>query len=100
MNGIDALGVPRAIQGETPMTHSFNPGCACCAPRGLSRRQFLCSTAAGVAAAPIVAASVIGDAEAARRASTAKAAGRPILLKGGCVLSLRSEERRAGKEGR
>jgi len=52
--------------------------------RGLSRRQFLCTTAAGVAAAPALASGVIGSAEAAPRAQ----AGRPILIKGGCVLSL------------
>ncbi len=67
------------------MTHAFDSGCACCMPRsGLSRRQFLCSTAA-VAAAPVLAASVVGEAQAAPRAVKP---GRPILLKGGCVLSL------------
>jgi cytosine/adenosine deaminase-related metal-dependent hydrolase len=54
---------------------------------GLSRRQFLCTAAAGVAAAPAFASSVIGGAEAAPRAAQS---GRPILLKGGCVLSLDS----------
>src|SRR5438105_10175478 len=67
------------------MTHAFNSGCPCCLPGGgLSRRQFLCTTAAGVAAAPAVASGMIGAAEAAARAQ----AGRPILLKGDCVLSL------------
>jgi len=67
------------------MTHVFNSGCPCCPPgSGLSRRQFLCTTAASVAAAPVLASSVIGAAEAAPRAQ----AGRPILIKGGCVLSL------------
>ncbi len=67
------------------MTHPFNSGCPCCLPRnGLSRRQFLRTTAAGVAAAPALAAGVIGEAQAAPRAQS----GRPILLKGGCVLSL------------
>src|SRR5437016_2699981 len=67
------------------MTHAFSSGCPCCPPsNGLSRRQFLCTTAAGVAAAPAVASGVIGAAEAAPRAQ----AGRPILIKGGCVLSL------------
>jgi len=53
------------------MTHfTFGSGCPCCVPRaGLSRRQFLCTTAAATAAAPAM-------------------ASRPILLKGGCVLSL------------
>src|SRR5438105_748593 len=67
------------------MTHAFNAGCRCCpASNGLSRRQFLCTTADGVAAAPAVASGMIGAAEAAPRAQ----AGRPILIKGGCVLSL------------
>ncbi|MSP46401.1 MAG: amidohydrolase [Xanthobacteraceae bacterium] len=67
------------------MTHAFRSGCPCCLPAGgLSRRQFLCTTAAGVAAAPALAAGVIGEAQAAPRAQS----GRPILLKGGCVLSL------------
>jgi cytosine/adenosine deaminase-related metal-dependent hydrolase len=52
----------------------------------LSRRQFLCTTAAGVAAAPALAAGVIGSSEA--HAATDPKPGRPILLKGGCVLSL------------
>ena len=66
------------------MTHSFNAGCVCCMPRGLSRRDFLCTTAAGVAAAPMLAAGVTGATAQASR----PVAGRPILLKGGCVLSL------------
>lgn len=67
------------------MTHAFRSGCPCCLPAGgLSRRQLLCTTAAGVAAAPALAAGVIGEAQAAPRAQS----GRPILLKGGCVLSL------------
>jgi len=70
------------------MTHSFNSGCPCCLPRqGLSRRQFLCTTAAGAAAAPALAASVIG-APSVAEAATAPKPGRPVLLKGGCVLSL------------
>src|SRR3954467_7231534 len=67
------------------MTHAFSSGCPCCLPsNGLSRRQFLCTTAAGVAAAPALASGVIGAAEAAPRTQAA----RPILIKGGCVLSL------------
>jgi 5-methylthioadenosine/S-adenosylhomocysteine deaminase len=49
-------------------------------PPTLSRRSFLGTTALAAAAA-----SVPGSALAAE---TAKAAGRPLLLKGGCVLSL------------
>ena len=63
--------------------HSFNSGCPCCIP-SVSRRQFLCTTAAAVAA-PILAASVAGPAEAAPKPV---AAARPILIKGGIVLTL------------
>ena len=74
------------------MNH-FNSGCLCCSPRqGLSRRQFLCTTAAGAAAAPAIAASVMGAATEAEAAPSPKDSsqkpGRPILLKGGCALSL------------
>src|SRR3954463_13529956 len=73
------------LTGEATMTHAFNSSCPCCLPsNGLSRRQFLCTTAAGVAAAPALASGVIGAAEAAPRTQAA----RPILIKGGCVLSL------------
>ena len=68
------------------MPHAFNSGCSCCMPRsGLSRRQFLCTTAGVAVAAPALAASAIGQAEAAPRPAKP---GQPILLKGGCVLSL------------
>ena len=68
------------------MSHVFTSACPCCAPRsGLSRRQFLCTSAAATVAAPAMA-SVIGAGEA--RAAPKPAVGRPILLKGGCVLSL------------
>ncbi|MET0630417.1 MAG: amidohydrolase family protein [Xanthobacteraceae bacterium] len=78
------------------MTHLRHAGalagfsCLCCAPRAssaMSRRQFLCTTAAGAAAAPAIAASVIGAAQA-QQAPAAPAPGRAILIKGGCVLSL------------
>jgi cytosine/adenosine deaminase-related metal-dependent hydrolase len=69
------------------MTHAFNSGCACCLPtNALSRRQFLCTTAAGVATAPLIAAAS-SEAQAATKPTQA---GRPILIKGGCVLSLDS----------
>src|SRR4029453_1029883 len=68
---------------------SLNSGCPCCAPRGgVSRRQFLCTTAIGAVAAPAIAASVIAPAKAQQAPSGAAAPGRPILIKGGCVLSL------------
>jgi cytosine/adenosine deaminase-related metal-dependent hydrolase len=60
-------------------------GCPGCGP-GLSRRQFLCTTAAGAVAAPAIAASVTGTARAQQPGAAAP--GRPILIKGGCVLSL------------
>jgi 5-methylthioadenosine/S-adenosylhomocysteine deaminase len=64
---------------------TFSSGCPCCVPRsGVSRRQFLCTTAVATVAAPAIA-SVIGTGEAQ---AAPKPAGRPILLKGGCVLSL------------
>jgi cytosine/adenosine deaminase-related metal-dependent hydrolase len=65
------------------------PSCACgtCgSSSALSRRQFLCSTAAGTLAASTLAPTLIGA--TAAQAQQAPAAGRPILLKGGCVLSL------------
>ena len=80
------------LTGEAIVTHFRNSGCPCCLPRqesrqGLSRRQFLCTTAAGAAAAPAIAASVIGSASEAQ-AQARPAPGRPILIKGGIVLSL------------
>ena len=66
------------------MTHTFASGCPCCLPSP-SRRQFLCTTAS-VAAASVAAASIVG----VPAAQAAPAPGRPILLKGGCVLSLDS----------
>jgi cytosine/adenosine deaminase-related metal-dependent hydrolase len=68
------------------MTHAFNSDCPCCLPRtGSTRRQFLCTTAAAAAAAPVLTASVTGaEAQGARPAQP----GRPILLKGGIVLTL------------
>jgi 5-methylthioadenosine/S-adenosylhomocysteine deaminase len=72
------------------MTHAFKSGCPCCLPGNRpSRRQFLCSTAAGVAAAPAFAAGMTGEAEAKAKAKPSEQmAGRPILIKGGCVLTL------------
>jgi cytosine/adenosine deaminase-related metal-dependent hydrolase len=82
----------KTLNREVLMTHAFNSGCPCCPPQhGLSRRQFLCTTAAGVAAAPALAASAIGsasDANAQAKGNAKQQAGRPILIKGGIVLSL------------
>jgi 5-methylthioadenosine/S-adenosylhomocysteine deaminase len=60
---------------------------ACGSPRlGVSRRQFLCTAAASAAVAPALGASGAALAQQAPRG--AAASGRPILIKGGCVLSL------------
>src|SRR5262245_31612416 len=72
---------------EVIVTHIFNSGCPCCLPsQGLSRRQFLCTTAAAtVAATPLLSAGVT---EAEAQAAKPARAGRPILIKGGIVLTL------------
>ena len=66
---------------------SFQPGCRCCAPNGMSRRQFLCTTAAAAVAAP-VATAIATRLAAAQTSPAATAPGRSILIKNGCVLSL------------
>ena len=66
------------------MTSCF---CSACNPSpALSRRQFLCTTAATAVAASTVVGAISGTAQAQQPA--APAPGRPILIKGGCVLSL------------
>ena len=60
---------------------------ACHSPPALSRRQFLCTTAASVATISAVAATAGGTAYA-QQPSGATTPGRAILIKGGCVLSL------------
>jgi 5-methylthioadenosine/S-adenosylhomocysteine deaminase len=61
-------------------------GCGACGPTtGLSRRKFLCAGTAGAVAAAATA-SVIGSASAQQPAGVAP--GRPILIKGGCVVTL------------
>jgi 5-methylthioadenosine/S-adenosylhomocysteine deaminase len=70
------------------MTFAMHSGCACCTRRsGLSRRQFLCSAAGAALAAPALAAAGADTALAQSRPGASRAA-RPILIKGGCVLSL------------
>src|SRR5262249_35481812 len=72
------------------MTRNFagNSSCSCDACNAsLSRRQFLCTTAAGAAAASAMVATVVGPA-GAQQPGGPPAAGRPILIKGGCVLTL------------
>lgn len=73
-----------------PRGFAGNPFCACSAcssSPALSRRQFLCTTAATAVAASTVAGAV-GGAARAQQLGGATATGRPILVKGGCVLSL------------
>src|SRR5215470_17651182 len=70
------------------MTHvrSGNASCLCNACHSaVSRRRFLTTAASAVAAATVTGAS--GDTASAQR-SGATAAGRLILIKGGCVLTL------------
>jgi 5-methylthioadenosine/S-adenosylhomocysteine deaminase len=64
------------------------PLCTCCSPRGLSRREFLCTAAVGAAAAPALATGVVGSAQAQQAPAGATAPGRAILIKGGTVLTL------------
>ena len=62
--------------------------CSSCAPSpAVSRRQFLCTTAASAVAASTVAGAVVGTARAQQPSGLA-APGRAILIKGGCVLTL------------
>jgi 5-methylthioadenosine/S-adenosylhomocysteine deaminase len=76
------------------MTHvarfARNPSCfcsACNSSPALSRREFLCTTAAtAVAASTVIGTS--GETARAQQPSGASASGRAILIKGGCVLTL------------
>jgi 5-methylthioadenosine/S-adenosylhomocysteine deaminase len=64
--------------------------CSCCGSNSspaLSRRQFLCTTAATAVAASSLAGPLVGTA-AAQQPVSSPLAGRAILIKGGCVLSL------------
>ncbi len=75
---------------RTPADRATNPlrsGCACCAPQSVSRRQFLCSTAAVAAAAPAIVATATEPAFA-QAPPPAQSTGRPVLIKNGCVVSL------------
>src|SRR5436190_12329688 len=70
--------------------HRSNGGSSCaCGMCGatLSRRQLLCTGAVATAAASTGAASMLGPA-LAQQPPAALPTGRPILIKGGCVLSL------------
>ena len=66
------------------MTSCF---CSACTPSSaLSRRQFLCTSAATAVAATTVTSAIVGTANAQQPAAIAP--GRAILIKGGCVLTL------------
>jgi 5-methylthioadenosine/S-adenosylhomocysteine deaminase len=57
---------------------------ACTTPSAISRRQFLCTGTAGA----IAVASAAGTIAASSSAVRAQQPGRPLLIKGGCVLTL------------
>ena len=66
----------------------FSCFCSACGPSSaISRRQFLCTGTAGVAAASVVGVMATSSG-IARAQQPAGAPGRPILIKGGCVLTL------------
>jgi 5-methylthioadenosine/S-adenosylhomocysteine deaminase len=66
---------------------SFSCLCSACEPSSaMSRRQFLCTGTAGAIAAASAAGTIAASSGAAR--AQQPAAGRPILIKGGCVLTL------------
>jgi len=65
----------------------YSCSCGACMPSpAMSRRRFLCTSAAGA----VVASAAMGALAGAARAQPAggTAPGRPILIKGGCVLTL------------
>src|SRR5262245_22929120 len=69
------------LHGSSAQYHAAGGfGCPCCAP-SLSRRQFLCTTAAGAIASSTAVSAIATPA-------LAQQPGRPILINGGCVLSL------------
>lgn len=63
--------------------------CGACGPTtAISRRQFLCTGTAGTIVAASAAGAVATSSGTARAQQPSGASGRPILLKGGCVLTL------------
>src|SRR5262245_39482508 len=78
---------------ELPSSRFASCACGACGPQ-LSRRAFLCTGAAGAVAAPALAAAITpaaaqqGPAQQAPAPQAPAAPGRPILIKGGCVLTL------------
>ena len=75
------------LQNSGSAGSCFCPACGS-ASANVSRRQFLCTATASAVAAPVFAAAASGTARAQQAPSGGSAAGRPILIKGGCVLSL------------
>jgi 5-methylthioadenosine/S-adenosylhomocysteine deaminase len=75
---------------EDTMTYlGSNTSCfcsACNSSTAPSRRQFLCTTAAGAVVSSAV--SAVGGAITGTARAQPAAAGRPIVIKGGCVLTL------------
>jgi hypothetical protein len=68
---------------------SFSYLCSACEPpSAMSRRQFLCTGTAGAIAAASAAGAIAASSTAARAQQPTIAPGRPIRLKGGCVLTL------------
>src|SRR5258705_12729395 len=68
---------------------SFSCLCSACEPSSaMSRRQFLCTGTAGAIAAASAAGTIAASSGAARAQQPTIAPGRPILIKGGCVLTL------------
>jgi 5-methylthioadenosine/S-adenosylhomocysteine deaminase len=68
------------------LTGGFSCFCSSCGPAPAPSRQFLCTGTAGAVAS--VAGTIVASTDVARAQQPASAPGRPILVKGGCVLSL------------
>src|SRR5262245_31974761 len=67
----------------------FSCFCNACGPSStMSRRQFLCTGTAGAVAVASVAGAMAASSGTALAQQPASAPGRPILIKGGCVLTL------------
>jgi 5-methylthioadenosine/S-adenosylhomocysteine deaminase len=67
----------------------FSCLCNACGPSSaMSRRQFLCTGTAGAITAASVAGAITASSSPARAQQPTTAPGRPILIKGGCVLTL------------
>jgi cytosine/adenosine deaminase-related metal-dependent hydrolase len=71
---------------QAPKSGPHVDDCACCS--GVSRRAFLGSAAASAVAGTGVVEAIAGKAEAQSAAAPQQAAGRPMLLKGGMVVTM------------